>query len=119
MADFYPGAVAIWGPSFRMVELLKAWGVHHEDFFNEGRKDLHALKALANEVEAMLEEIACDRECLQHGAPVKDEVQIPALHEDVAEHELTEVRETGGAWVSGRAGEPPEAEVDAGEGGYA
>jgi hypothetical protein len=102
-----------------MDELLKAWGIHHVDFFDEGLEELHAPEALADKAEVKLEEIAFHSECLQHGAPVEDEVQIPALHKDVAELELPEVRETGGARVSGRAGEPPEAEVEAGEGGHA
>jgi hypothetical protein len=119
MTNLDPDAVAIRGPSFRMGELLKAWGIQHVDFFDERREELHAPEALADKAEAKLEQIACDRECLQHGAPVEDEVQIPALHKDVAELELPQVRETGGARVSGRAGEPPEAEVDAGEGGHA
>jgi hypothetical protein len=66
-----------------MDELLKEWGVHHEDFFNEGRHEQHVPEALADKAEAKLEQIACDRECLQHGAPVEDEVQIPTLHKEV------------------------------------
>jgi hypothetical protein len=100
-----------------MDEPLKAWGVHHEDFF-KGPDDLYASKALADKAKAKLEQIALDTELLKHGAPVEDEVQIPALHEDTAEPELTKVTETGAAPEAGRVGELPEPEVKAGESGH-
>jgi hypothetical protein len=102
-----------------MDESLQAWGVHHSDFFTLEADEVHAPKALADKAEAKLIEIALDTERLKHGAPVKHEVQIFAFHEDAAEAELTEVRETGGTRDAGRVGELIEAEVEAGEGGHA
>jgi hypothetical protein len=119
MSNLDLGATATTGPNFRMDELHKARGVYHEDFLNEGPDKTHEPKALADKAEAKLYQIASDTEHLQHGAPVEDEVQIPALHDDVAELQLTEVRETGSAREAGRAGELPEAEEEFGEAGHA
>ena len=58
-----------------------------------------------------------DVEGLQDGALGDDIVNVPILHGDAANAELLEMGEGGAAWQSCHAGELPEADIEACEGG--
>ncbi|GJM84950.1 hypothetical protein PR202_ga00666 [Eleusine coracana subsp. coracana] len=58
-----------------------------------------------------------DQELLQDGAPFLKEVEVPRLHDEGAETDFLEVGERGVALQCGGVREPPEAEVELGEGG--
>lgn len=58
-----------------------------------------------------------NQELLQHGAFVQQELEVPFLHDEGTEAKLPEVGESGYASEGGGFREPPEADIEFGEGG--
>ncbi|BAS72986.1 Os01g0595725, partial [Oryza sativa Japonica Group] len=127
VADLDPGAeitadTAGAGAPVPQDEPLEPRGDDHGELLRDGHPEEHAAEAAAADADVGLRVVADDeRERLQRGAALEQAVEVLGLDVGAADAELDEVGEDvgAGAEVLGVGERPPEAKVEAAEGGDA